>query len=183
MGRQTFQEVLYASIADATAVANSNTETSVFPDITIPSGYLQEGRVLKFTAQGKHSTTGTPTLIFRLRIGGSGGSTGTLLMLSETITTASGASNLQWRAELEIFVRRGGGANGTLLVTGTIEVMTSTTTSVVRHITGVSGSDAPAEVGSLNLSQDNLLAFTVIWSAASSSNTLTGMAELLQSLN
>lgn len=183
MSRQTFQEVLYQSIADATAVANTSSETSVFPDITITSGYLQEGRVLKLIAQGKLSTTGTPTITFRLRIGGSGGSTGTLLMLSETITNASGAANLQWRIELEIVCRRGGSSAGTLLVTGTVEVMTSTTTSVVRHITGVSGADAPAEVGSLNLSQDNLLALTAQWSAPSASNTLTGMFELLQSLN
>lgn len=182
MSRQTFQEVLMASIADATAVANTTNETSVSPDVTISAGLLSEGRVLKLTAQGKLSTTGTPTIEFRLRIGGSGGSTGTLLMLSETITNGSGVSNVQWRVELEIVCRRGGGSAGTLLVTGTIEVHTAATT-VVRHVTGISGFDAPAEVGSLNLSQDNLLALTGKWSAASSSNTLTCMMYLLQFLN
>lgn len=175
--RQMWEELLSWATADATAVANTTDETILFPNIVIPANYLQDGRVLRGTATGKLSTTGTPTITFAIRWGGVAG---TLLATTEPITNGSGVSNVNWRVEYEIQTRTNG-ASGTLLVAGKAFVHTAAAT-VVTNIFGVSGFDAPAQV-TADLTADTSLSLTADWAVASSSNTATGMLYLLESLN
>jgi hypothetical protein len=70
---------------------------------------------------------------------------------------------------------------GSLLVMGEAVVHTSST-AVAQNVFGVSGFDAPAAV-SFDLTADAALALTADWSAASSSNTLTGILYVLEALN
>jgi hypothetical protein len=177
MSRQFWQEALAWATADGTAVANTTTETIVFPNVTIPANYLQDGRVLRMRAFGKLSTTGTPTMTFAIRWGGVAG---TILANTEAITMASGAANVAWEIEAYIQVRSNG-ATGSLFVMGTAQVNLTASTSI-SGVFGVSGFDAPAAV-TVDLTADTALSLTADWSAASASNTLTGHLYTIESLN
>ena len=177
MSRQTWQETIATATADATAVSNTTTETVAFPNLTIPANFLQDGRTLRLRAFGKLSTTGTPTITFAIRFGGV---TGTLLATTEAITTASGSANVCWSIEALIQVRANG-ASGSFLVMGDARVNLTASTQTAG-VFGVSGFDAPAPV-TVDLTADAALSITADWSAASSSNTLTGLIYVVEALN
>ena len=177
MSRQMWQEQIAWATADGTAVANTTTETIVFPDVTIPANYMADGRTLRLRAFGKLSTTVTPTLTFALRWGGAAG---TLLATTEALTMGSTVTNVNWDVELYIQTRANG-SSGSLLAMGVCRVHTAVGTVLV-NVFGVSGFDAPAAV-TADLSIDKALSLTADWSAASASNTLTGMLYHLESLN
>lgn len=177
MSRQTWVENLAWAVADGTAVANTTTEAIIFPNVTIPANYMQDGRVLRMRAFGKLSTTGTPTITFTVRWGGV---SGTILAITEAITNGSGVTNVNW--DIEVYIQtRTNGATGTLLVWGIARVHTSST-AVAENVFSVSGYDAPAAV-TVDLTADTALSLTADWSAASASNTLTGMGYVIESLN
>lgn len=185
MSRQFWMELITWATADATAVANTTTETILFPNVTIPANYMQDGRCLRITAFGKYSTTGTPTMIFGLRWGGVAG---TLLTKTAAITTPSGVTNATW--ELDIFIQtRANGATGKLIANGTCTVFagvaptvaSATGNAAVTPLTN-GGTITPAEV-TVDLTADTALALTLTWSAASASNTATGMQYELESRN
>lgn len=177
MSRQFWEETLAWATADGTAVANTTTETIIFPNVTIPANYMQDGRCLRLRAFGKLSTTATPTITFAIRWGGV---SGTLLATTEAITNGSGVTNVNW--SVEAFIQtRSNGSSGTLLVFGDAVVHTSAT-AVVTNEFSVSGYDAPAVV-TADLTADTALSLTADWSAASASNTLTGMFYTVEALN
>lgn len=177
MSRQFWQEAVWWADADGTAVANTTTESILFVDQTIPANFMQYGRFLIVRAFGKLSTTGTPTMTFALRWGGV---SGTLLATTEAMTMGSGVSNVNWSIEAYIQTRSNGAA-GTLIVFGDVSVQTSAT-AVVAGTFGVSGYDAPAAV-TVDLTAATALSLTADWSAASASNTITGMLYTAMSPN
>lgn len=177
MSKQTWQESIFWATADGTAIANTVTETVIFPDVTIPASYMSDGRCLRLTASGKLSTTGTPTLQFGLRWGGV---SGTILAQSEVITMGSGVTNANWALDVLVQTRLNG-SSGTLLVMGRLFIHTAAGT-VAINVWGVSGFDAPAGV-TVDLTTDKALSLTAKWGTASASNTLTGMMYLGESLN
>lgn len=177
MSRQFWGELLSWAVADGAAIANTTNETVIFPSVTIPANYMQDGRALRLFASGKLSVTATPTIIFAIRWGGV---SGTLLATTEAITNGSGVTNVNWLVEAIIQTRVNGSA-GSLLVMGQAIVHTSAT-AVVHNVFGVSGFDAPAAV-TADLTADTALALTADWSAASASNTLTGMIFTLEGMN
>lgn len=80
MGLQTWQETLINSNVDGVAVANTVTRTSLLGGVgtgashaklTLPANYLQVGRVLRVSAQGRISTVVTTpgTLTLDLQLG------------------------------------------------------------------------------------------------------------------
>lgn len=177
MSRQSFSETMYWATADGTPVANTTTETALFPAFSIPPNFLQDGRVLRMSAYGKLSTTGTPTITFAIRLGGA---LGTLLATTEALTMGSGVANVNWAVEALLTVRSNG-AGGTVIVSGKAFVHTAAGT-VLMNVIGVSGYDAPAAVAvDLTIEQD--LVITADWSAASSSNTATGVQKIVEALN
>lgn len=177
MSRQFWEESLAWATADGTAIASTTTETIIFPNVTIPANYMQDGRTLRIRAFGKLSTTGTPTITFALRWGGI---SGTLLATTEAITCASGASNTGWALEA-IVQTRSNGAAGSLFVMGEVTVNLTASTCTSQAF-GVSGFDAPAAV-TCDLTADTALSITADWSANSASNTLTGHIYNIESLN
>ena len=177
MSRQFWSEALWAATSDGTAVANTTTETVIFPNYTFPANYFQDGRLVLVRAFGKLSTTGTPTITFTARWGGVAG---TVLALSEAITCGSGVANVNWDVELYLQCRSNG-STGTILAFGVVRVHTAAGTVVV-NVFGVSGFDAPAAV-TVDLTADTAFSLTADWSAASASNTLTGMLYTGVSLN
>ncbi len=177
MSKQYWSEELAWAVADGAAVANTASETIIFPNVTVPANYMADGRTLRLRVFGKLSTTATPTMIWRLRWGGVAG---TLLALSETLTMGSGVANVNWDLELYIQTRTNG-ATGTLIVMGVLRVHTAAGT-VLINVWGVSGFDAPAAV-TVDLTADTALSLTAQWGTASASNTLTGLMYHLESLN
>ena len=175
MSRQTFQETLWWSTVGGTAVANTTTETIVFPNVTIPANYFQGGRTLYVKAQGEHSTTGTPTLLFHVRWGGVGG---TIIGLTPTFTTGSGMSHKLWQLDFEIQCRADG-ASGTLVCIGDVTVQGAT---VPGQLFCVGGDNTPAAT-TCDLTADTALSLTATWGTASSSNTLTGWNYVGESQN
>lgn len=175
--RQYWSELIAWTTSDGTAVHTTTTEAILFPNITIPANYMQDGRVLRITAAGKLSTTSTPTMTWALRWNGVAG---TILATSEAITMGSGVSNVNWRLQGELQTRTNG-ATGTLLFIGSLLVHTSST-AVSANVFSVSGYDAPAAV-TVDLTADTPLSLTGDWSANSSSNTITGMNYYIESLN
>jgi hypothetical protein len=164
--------------ADGTALANSAAEAVLGRTMPILKNTMQDARILRFTASGKLSTNATPTITFRLRWGGLAG---TLLAETEALAMGSGVVNVNWWVDA-LLVTRSNGASGSLLVQGRAFVHTAAAT-VLANIFGVSGHDAPADVGSLDLTAEADLAFTGQWSAAHASNTLTPMMQLLEGMN
>lgn len=185
MSRQFWTETLTWATADGTAVANTTTETIIFPNITIPANYLSDGRLLELYARGRFSTTATPTIRFRLRWGGVAG---TVLWDSGTITCATVTAALWSIPGLHIQTRVNGAA-GSLFVMGECLVGSAAAPSVgsatgapAVGVFGSAGDDTPAAV-TVDLTADTALALTATWSAASASNTLTGHQYLLKALN
>ena len=177
MSRQYWGELLSWAVADGTAIASTTTETIIFPNVTIPANYLQDGRVLRLRAFGKLSTTATPTITFAIRWGGVAG---TVLATTEAITCASGAANTAW--SIEAFIQtRANGATGSVICFGDVVVNLTASTNTSGAFS-VSGFDAPAAV-TVDLTADTALSLTADWSANSASNTLTGMHYTVEALN
>lgn len=175
MSRQYWSECISWATADGTAVANTTTETILMPNLTLPANYMQDGRLLRVRVQGKLSTTGTPTMTFKLRWGGVGG---TVICQSAALTQGSGVTNIIFDLEFFIQVRANGSA-GTVVAIGVANVGSMTT---VTNLMCSAGASVPAAV-TVDLTADTALAITGTWSAASASNTITGMQFAIESLN
>ncbi len=185
MSRQFWSEALAWATADGTAIANSTTETIIFPNITIPANYMQDGRILRVKAFGRHSTTTTPTLTFRLRWGGV---SGTVLAASGAMTTGTTVTAAMWSVEA-LIQTRSNGSTGTLFTVGrailgedAASTVGSATNAAAGDFLGSAGVATPAAV-TVDLTADTALSITATWSAASASNTLTGHIYLIEGLN
>lgn len=185
MSRQYWNETLAWATASGTAIASSTSETIIFPDVTIPANFLQDGRCLRLRAFGQYSNTGTPTLTFRARYGGVGG---TLLCASAACTTPSGVTAATWAMDIMIQTRSNG-SSGTLMANGTATVFAAVA-GTVASATGAAlvtpmtagGVITPA-VASVDLTAATALSITAQWSANSASNTLTGLQYIIEALN
>jgi hypothetical protein len=186
MSRQFWNEGLVWTTADATAVANTTTETTLFSAPTIPANYLQDGRTLRLTAYGKYSTTGTPTMIFTLRYGTATG--GVVICKTAACTTPTGVTNAMWAVNILLTVRSNGAA-GTVMGNGTATVFAAVA-GTVASATGealvtpmTNGGVVTPAAATCDLTADTALTLTLTWSAASASNTATGLNYMLESLN
>jgi hypothetical protein len=175
MSRQFWSELVAWAVSSGTAVANTASETIIFPDVTIPANFMADGRVLRLRVQGQHSTTGTPTLIFRVRWGGVGG---TLLAVSATITCGSGVTAKLWDLDVVLQVRSNG-STGTIVAIGDVEVNGAT---AFEQAMCAGGTATPAAT-SVDLTTDKALSVTAQWGTASASNTLTGWNYTIEAMN
>lgn len=170
MSRQAWQEALWWATADGTAIATSTTETIIFPNVTIPANYMQDGRVLRITARGRvgNVVTAVPTMTWRVRWGGV---SGTVLAASAAISASATAfTSAIWSMYMEI-VTRTNGATGTLLAIG--EVWGGNFGTVAPNGMGSAGATVPAAV-TADLTADTALALTFQWGTSNASNTLQG---------
>lgn len=192
MSRQFWSECLAWATASGTAIANSTTETILFPNITVPANYLQDGRCLRLTAYGAYGTTATPTLIFSLRWGGV---SGTVIAKSTTVTTTSavggGASmTAPWSFDA-IIQCRSNGSSGTLMSNGQAILYTSTagTAGTVTNYgmpmplcSGSTGGTTPVAV-TVDLTADTALSLTATWGTANAANSIQGLNYTVEALN
>lgn len=185
MSRQYWVETVAWATASGTAVANTLTETILFPNVTIPANYMQDGRTLRLRLFGQYSTTATPTMIFSLRWGGVAG---TILCKSAAVTTPSGVTAATWNIDV-IMTTRSNGSAGTIMANGDASVYAAVAATVASATGGAAdtpmtagGVTVPA-VATVDLTADTALAVTLTWSAQSASNTATGLNYTIESLN
>lgn len=192
MSRQFWSETIAWATATGTPIATSTTETILFPNITIPANYMQDGRTLRLKLFGSYGTTATPTLIFALRWGGV---SGTVLAKSSTVTTTSatggGASMTSlWEAEI-VIQTRSNGATGTLMTNGLAHLFTATamTAGTVTNygqpipiVSGSTGGTTPVAV-TADLTADTALAITALWGTSNAANSIQGLNYTIETLN
>lgn len=164
-----------------TAVANTVTETLLAPNLVLPARYLRGIRAFRIRAWGQFSTTLTPTLTFRVRLGGAGTNADAAVAASSAITTASGATTLIWRLDFDMVVRSDtlGATAANVMGIGELTVTDAATNTKVGQMVPAS---APAVSAGYNVEAQNNLGTYVTWSAASASNTLTTHLYTVESL-
>lgn len=147
----------------STTLANSISETAI-ATLPIAANDAAAGAVYLIRAWGTLAVTGTPTITFRGRLGGAGG---TSMAALGAVTVRSGAADGQWDAEFRLAVATIG-ASGTwspLLKVGHNFLTSATTYTQLGPATA-----APVTRDS---TAANDMVITAQWSAASSSNTIT----------
>jgi len=182
MSLQTWEEALYSSIADATQISNSTTETIMVPDTSIPARYWYPGRTLKATLNGVMSNVVTTpgTLTLRARFGGVAG---TVLAASAALalnTTAQ--TNAQIWIEFLLTCRAAGwsATSGSLWTSGKAALGNSRATQGLLDNIPASGN---AVVASLDLTSASTLSFTAQFSVATNPTNLTINQFVLEALN
>ncbi len=186
--RQGWMEMIAWATADGTAVANTTTEAILFPNVTIPANYMQDGRALRATLRGRWGkvTATTPTLTFAVRWGGVAG---TIIMQSGANSLASTVqTNAMWKMDFEIQTRANGATGSVMamgdgtLWTATVPTQGTVTNYGMPFQMGSAGVATPAAV-TVDLTADTALAITADWSAADAANTIQGINYLLESMN
>ncbi len=185
MSRQFWQESLAWSTANGTQISNSTSEAIIFPNVTIPANYMQDGRALELVAMGKFSNVVTTpgTLTFRLRWGGVAG---TILAQSSAISlSATAQTDIMFRIWLEI-ITRANGSSGSLLAMGQVELAAQLAASNnqpnMMGSAGGASTNTPAAV-TVDLTADTALSLTAQFSVSTNPTNLTGMNYILKSLN
>jgi len=185
MSRQFWSETVAAATTSGTAIAASTTETILFPNVTIPANYLQDGRTLRLRAFGGYGTTGTPTLTFALRLGGV---SGTVLAKGGAITTGSGVGGgasmtALWSLEILIQVRSNG-ASGTAMTNGEVSLYTTGTAAGSSYpiASGSTGGTTPA-VATVDFTADAALSLTALWGTNNAANSIQGHNYTIEALN
>lgn len=192
MANQRFVETLAWATASGTAVANTTTETILFPNITIPGGYMQDGRAMKLRVYGAYGTTATPTLIFSLRWGGVSGTVLAKQAANVTTSGVGGGASMTAMWDLEIDIQtRSNGSSGTLMTNGVSRLYTSTllTAGTVTNYgqvapiaSGSTGGTTPVAV-TADLTVDTALSLTATWGTANAANSIQAIQYNLVSLN
>lgn len=192
MSLQTWEETISAAVGSGTQVANTTTETILFPGFTIPGNYMYPGRCLHVRAFGGYGTTSTPTIIISARAGGVGG---TVLAKSSTFTTTSGTGGgasmtSLWGVELYVQCRTNG-ASGTLMSNGEVMLYTAsagTAGTVTNYgqpiplVSGSTGGTTPA-TATVDTTADQSFVLTVTWGTANAANSIQGHNLTIESMN
>lgn len=176
MSFQTWQETVFASVADATAVTGT-AEAVLVPNQTLPANYMYPGRVLYARLAGKISNviTSPGTITLRARWGGVAG---TVLAVSDAIAqNIIAQTDDSWEAEFWITCRAAGAA-GSFLTSGKAFFG-----NAVAALTGqvfLIPSASNAAVGSLDTTAATALSFSAKFSA--SGNSITALQYTLAAL-
>ncbi len=192
MSRQFWSETLAWATASGTAIATSTTETILFPNITLPGNYLQDGRALRIHAVGAYGTTATPTIIFTIRWGGVAG---TVLAKSSTITTTSGTGGgasmtALWTLD-GVIQTRANGSSGSLFTNAEVCLYNSanpTSGTVTNYglpavlASGSTGGTTPVAV-TADLTADTALSITATWGTSNAANSIRGDIYTVETLN
>lgn len=150
-------------IGDGAALASSAalTDISPIPPRVLAANALEVGSILRLTASGRFSTTGTPTLAIGFYYGGIAG---VALCATSAVTTPSGVTNQTWRCEAEVTVRTVG-SSGTALGIGVAENISTVATNMMP-------ATAPA-AATIDTTTAKSLTVGAQWGTSSASNTIT----------
>lgn len=187
MSRQFWAETLAWATSSGTSINTSTTETIIFPNITIPANYLQDGRTIRLRAFGSHSTLGSGTVsnIFELRWGGVAG---TVICKTGTITQVISLTAALWDLEVYITVRTNG-SSGTVMGNG-VARMYGATAPTIGSATGApaiapmtNGGQVTPATATVDLTADTALSLTAQMGASSASNIILGLNYTIEALN
>jgi hypothetical protein len=157
--------VLRPQLHAPTTVANTTAE-SVLQLVNVPADDAVIGSTYRIRVFGTAAVTGTPTITFRLRLGGVTGTA--VLPIALGVTARSGMTDGYWEMDAILTCTSSPGAGATW--SGTARFTHNFVSSVTTYTSVGPVVLASASVPS-NVSQDYVL--TVTWSAASASNTVT----------
>ncbi len=188
--RQFWAECVSWATASGTAVVNSSTETVLFPNITIPANFMQDGRSLRVTAFGSYGTTSAPTLIYALRWGGVSGvtlcKTGAIVCAS---SAGSGASSLAiWTLQAAVTVRSNG-SSGTAMANGMVSMYSSTVptfgtaTNLGMDAPMCNGGQTTPAVATCDWTADTALSLTAKWGTLDPANSIQGLNYYVEAMN
>jgi hypothetical protein len=187
MSRQFWEELIAWATASGTSVNTTVAEVIIFPNITIPANYVQDGRNLRIRANGSHSTlgSGTVTVTFRLRWGGVAG---TVICNTGAITQLISLTAAYWDLDI-LWSTRSNGATGTAMVNGLVRVF-GATAPTIGSATGAPAISPMTNGGQItpaaftgDFTADTALSLTVQMGASSSSNIVLGNQYTLESMN
>lgn len=183
MSLQTWREVLISSQVDGTAHNTSTSATSILPaaaKLTLPTNFMDIGRVLKVTATGRISnivtTPGTITL--DVRFGGTVVFNGGAVSMNTTAKT-----NVGWTLEAWLTCRSiGASTSATMLGQGRL-----TSESVVGSASGVANTaNLPASAPAVGTGFDSTAALAVdlfaTFSVSNANNSIQVHQYVLESL-
>ncbi len=192
MSRQFWSESIVWATASGTAVANTATETILFPNVTIPANYMQDGRALRLRGFFAYGTTATPTLVFSVRWGGVAGTVLAKQAANVTTSGVGGGASMTAMGSFEIIIQtRSNGSSGTLMTNGETILYTSTlvTAGTVTNYgqpapiaSGSTGGTTPVAV-TADLTADTALSLTVTWGTSNAANSIQGLNYTIESLN
>lgn len=187
MSRQYWQELIAWATSSGTAIASSTTETVIFPNVTIPANYMQDGRTLHLVVMGQYSTLGSGTVshVYQVRWGGVAGTT---ICKTGTVTLLISMTTALFMFDVYITTRTNG-ASGTVMGNG-FAMAFGGTAPTIGSATGApaiapmtaGGQTVPA-VATLDLTADASLSVTLLHGANSASNTATGLNYTIESMN
>lgn len=192
MSRQFWSETLTWATAAGTAVNTTTTETILFPNVTIPANFMQDGRCLRLRGFFAYGTTATPTLIFSVRWGGVAGTVLAKQAANVTTSGVGGGASMTALGSFEILIQtRSNGSSGTLMTNGETILYTSTllTAGTVTNygqsapiVSGSTGGTTPVAV-TADLTADTALALTVTWGTSNAANNIQGLNYTIEALN
>lgn len=187
MSIQSWQETLITAQVDGTALANSNSATSILPaaaKFTLPANYFAIGKQLRVLALGRISTLittpGTLTLDFRL--GSVIAFTGGALNLNTTAQT-----NATWLAEIILTCRAiGASTSANLMGIGKFESRAVIGSAAVAA-GGVGVQPMPDTAPAVGTGFDSTAAQTMdffgTWSVANAANSIQVHQFSVESMN
>jgi hypothetical protein len=162
------------------AYASSATLTDVCPpNRALPANSLSTGQILRVSAGGIYSTTGTPTLLLGVYYGGVAG---TALAATAATTTGSGVANQFWELNAMGRVMATGNTSTSLQIatSGTVlGIGATTTTPVWMPATSSTGNT----VSSLDPTTNKTISIGAQWGTSNASNTLTCYWFTLEAMN
>lgn len=192
MSRQFWSETIAWATASGTAIASSTTETILFPNVTIPANYLQDGRTLRLRAFGSYGTTATPALTFAIRWGGVAGTVLSKTGAMVTTSAVGGGASMTAPWALEALIQtRSNGSSGSLMTNGEVTLYTSTlgTAGTVTNYgmpqplaSGATGGTTPVAV-TVDLTADTALSLTALWGANNAADSIQGLQYTIEALN
>jgi len=159
IGSATYRPRLSA----ATTVANTTSQTAI-ATYTIPANDAVAGAVYRIRAWGTLGVTGTPTITFVCKLGGTGGAT---MITFPAVTVRSGATDGYWEAEFYLACATTGGS-------GTWAPMARYTHNFLASVTTyTSVGPITAAPVTRDTTASNDMVLCANWNTANASNTLT----------
>lgn len=180
MSSQTWIQTLTTAQADGTALANSTSQTSILPAasvFTLPANYWSYiGQGMRIKAQGRVSSTATPTITFGVGLGTL--ATPIIVFSSGAISLITAQTNITWGLEILLTARAlGTGTSANLMGIGKF-----LSNAALTPITLLPAS-APAVGTGFDSTLTNVLNLFGTWSAASASDSIQVHSYTVESLN
>lgn len=190
----SFRQLLFNRWTDYTALASFTSEASLLTGFSQPVlwhpalDFTQVGRQFRLSGRGVLSSTGTPTYLFKVRLGSTAMSAdnlapplGTVIGASAALTTGSGVSNVVWSFELLLTMVSAGIGSGKATITSSGLVYCTGLSPTVGDLAPTNGS--ATWTTTCDSSVDNFFQVSATCSASSASNTIQLKHLELEALN